>query len=249
MASSADVYTSAYFALQNACWGMLQAPLICIFQCRLRIPSGRFLPGDVLRVVKNLHEVRSGFCKRIVLHLFRNWRFQKRNAPRLHTVRKFFLCLQCCRLTHIRGGFCIQNVGCGVFSVAIFRQLHHDSKSGRSEPCRRYSPCHGTVLLRCSIVESRTKCNSVPKEPAVLPSIALHAGIHVLDYSANMGSTFHSGHLPLLLRYWVASSCRSPQILAISVMCTLIVLIIDYLRAKRKSVSTFAALLDIGVIL
>ena len=111
------------------------------------------------------------------------------------------------------------------------------SKSGRSEPCRRYSPCHGTVLLRCSIVESRTKCNSVPKEPAVLQPIALHAGIHVLDYSANTGSTFHSGHLPLLLRYWVASSCRSPQALAISVIYTLIVLIINYLRAKRKSVS------------
>ena len=42
LASSADVYTSAYFALQNACWGMPQAPLICIFQCRLRIPTGRF---------------------------------------------------------------------------------------------------------------------------------------------------------------------------------------------------------------
>ena len=92
-ASSADVYTSAYFALQNACWGMPQAPLICISQCRLRIPSGRFLPGDVLWVVQNLHEVRSGFCKRIVLHLFRNRRIQKRNAPHLHTVRKFFLCL------------------------------------------------------------------------------------------------------------------------------------------------------------
>ena len=125
MASSADVYTSAYFALQNACWGMPQAPLICIFQCRLRIPSGRFLPGDVLWVVQNLHEVRSGFCKRIVLHLFRNWCFQKRNAPHLHTVRKFFLRLQYRSLTHIRGGFCIQNVGCGVFSVAIFCQLHH----------------------------------------------------------------------------------------------------------------------------
>ena len=104
---------------------MPQAPLICIFQCRLRIPSGRFLPGDVLWVVQNLHEVRSGFCKRIVLHLFRNRRIQKRNAPHLHTVRKFFLCLQCRLLTHIRGGFCIQNVGCGVFSVAIFCQLHH----------------------------------------------------------------------------------------------------------------------------
>ena len=55
--------------------------------------------------------------------------------------------------------------------------------------------------------------------------------------------TDHSGHLPLLLRYWVGLSCRSPQILAISVMCTLIVLIIDYLRAKRKSVSTVAGVL------
>ena len=104
---------------------MPQAPLICIFQCRLRIPSGRFLPGDVLWVIQNLHEVRSGFCKRIVLHLFRNRRIQKQNAPHLHTVRKFFLCLQCRLLTHIRVSFCIQNVGCGVFSVAVFRQLHH----------------------------------------------------------------------------------------------------------------------------
>ena len=38
-------------------------------------------------------------------------------------------------------------------------------------------------------------------------------------------------------RYWVASSCRSPQALAISVIYTLIVLIINYLRVKRKSVS------------
>ena len=125
MASSADVDTSAYFALQNACWGTPQAPLICIFQCRLRVPTGRFLPGDVLRVVKNLHEEGSGFCQRSILHLFRNWCFQKRNAPHLHTVRKFFLRLQYRSLTHIRGGFCIQNVGCGVFSVAIFCQLHH----------------------------------------------------------------------------------------------------------------------------
>ena len=61
-ASSAFVYTNAYFALQNTCWGMPQAPLICIFQCRLRIPMGRFLPGDALRVVEHLHEVRSCFC-------------------------------------------------------------------------------------------------------------------------------------------------------------------------------------------
>ena len=126
MASSADVYTSAYFALQNACWGTPQTPLICIFPnagCASRWDA--FLPGDMLRVVKNLHEVRSGFCQRSILHLFRYSCVQKRNAPHLHTVRKFFLRLQCRHLTHIRGGFCIQNVGCGVFSVAVLRQLHH----------------------------------------------------------------------------------------------------------------------------
>lgn len=55
----------------------------------------------MLRVVEDLHEVRSSFCKKIVLHLFGNRRIQKRNTPRLHTVRKFFLCLQCRYLTHI----------------------------------------------------------------------------------------------------------------------------------------------------
>ena len=67
--------------------GVPQAPLVCIFQCRLRIPAGRFLPGDVLRVVQNLHEVRSGFCQRSILHLFRDRRIQKRNAPFLHTEK------------------------------------------------------------------------------------------------------------------------------------------------------------------
>lgn len=67
--------------------GMPQAPLICIFQCRLRIPSGRFLSGDVLRVVEDLYEVRSGFCQRSILHLFRDRRIQKRNAPFLHTEK------------------------------------------------------------------------------------------------------------------------------------------------------------------
>ena len=66
---------------------MPQAPLICIFQCRLRIPSGRFLSGDVLRVVEDLYEVRSGFCQRSILHLFRDRRIQKRNAPFLHTEK------------------------------------------------------------------------------------------------------------------------------------------------------------------
>ena len=54
-----------------------QAPLICIFQCRLRIPAGRFLPGDAFRVIEDLHEVRSGFCQRSILHLFRDRRIQK----------------------------------------------------------------------------------------------------------------------------------------------------------------------------
>ena len=176
---------------------MPQAPLICISQCRLRIPSGRFLPGDVLWVVQNLHEVRSGFCKRIVLHLFRNWRFQKRNAPRLHTVRKFFSVPAMPPPYAHPGWFLYPErrlwsiFRCDLPSTAPWNSAH--SKSGRSEPCRRYSPCHGTVLLRYSIEESRTKCNSVPKEPAALQPIALHAGIHVLDYSANTGSTFHSG--------------------------------------------------------
>ena len=31
---------------------------------------GRFLPGDVLRVVEDLHEARSGFRQRSILHLF-----------------------------------------------------------------------------------------------------------------------------------------------------------------------------------
>ena len=61
VASSADVYTSAYFALQNACWGVPQTPLICIFQCRLRIPMGRFLPGDALRVIEDLHQMGCRF--------------------------------------------------------------------------------------------------------------------------------------------------------------------------------------------
>jgi len=136
---------------------------------------------------------------------------------------------------------------CDFLSTAPWSSAH--PKSDRSKPCHRCSPFRYTVLLRCSIVESWTKCNSVPKEPAVLQPITSYAGIHVLDCSANTDSAFHSGHLPLLLRYWVGLSCRSPQILAISVMCALIVFIIDYLRAKRKSVSMFAALLDIGVIL
>ena len=43
-ASSADVYTSAYFALQNACWGMPQAPLICIFNAGCASRRNAFYP-------------------------------------------------------------------------------------------------------------------------------------------------------------------------------------------------------------
>ena len=82
VASNVFVYTKTLLA-----GGMPQAPLICIFQCRLRIPSGRFLSGDVLRVVEDLYEVRSGFCQRSILHLFRDRRIQKRNAPFLHTEK------------------------------------------------------------------------------------------------------------------------------------------------------------------
>ena len=42
VASRAFVYTNAIFALQNACWGVPQTPLFCIFQCRLRVFSKRF---------------------------------------------------------------------------------------------------------------------------------------------------------------------------------------------------------------
>ena len=56
-ASNVFVYTKTLFALQNACWGVPQTPLFCIFQCRLRIPAGRFLPGDTLRVIEDLHKV------------------------------------------------------------------------------------------------------------------------------------------------------------------------------------------------
>ena len=137
--------------MQNACWGMPQTPLFCVFQCRLRVPAGRFSPGDVLRVVENLHEVRSSFYQRSILYPFRYQRIQKQNAPFLHTV----------------------------------------------------------LIIPCT-------------------------GMFFLYYSANTDSTFHSGHLLLLLQYWVASSCHSPQILSISVRYTLMVLIINYLRAKKK---------------
>ena len=57
-----------------------QTPLFCIFQCRLRVPAGRFLSDDTFRVIENLHKVRCSFCQRSMLHLFRDRRIQKRNV-------------------------------------------------------------------------------------------------------------------------------------------------------------------------
>lgn len=42
VASSAFVYTNAYFALQNACWGHPKPFHSAPFRCRLRIPAERF---------------------------------------------------------------------------------------------------------------------------------------------------------------------------------------------------------------
>lgn len=39
-ASSVFVYTKTIFALQNACWGMPQSPLICIFTMQAAHPDG-----------------------------------------------------------------------------------------------------------------------------------------------------------------------------------------------------------------
>ena len=57
-----------------------QTPLFCIFQCRLRVPAGRFLSDDTFRVIEDLHKVRCSFCQRSMLHLFRDRRIQKRNV-------------------------------------------------------------------------------------------------------------------------------------------------------------------------
>ena len=92
IASSADVYTSALFCVAKMLVGECPKPLCsALFQCRLRVPAGRFLPCDALRVIEDLHEVRCGFCQRSILHLFRDGCIQKRNAPSLHTVCKFLL--------------------------------------------------------------------------------------------------------------------------------------------------------------
>lgn len=61
IASSAFVYTNAYFALQNACWGHPKPFHSAPFRCRLRIPAERFLPGDALRVIEDLHQMGCRF--------------------------------------------------------------------------------------------------------------------------------------------------------------------------------------------
>lgn len=76
-ASRAFVYTNAILLCKMLVGEVPQAPLICIFRCRLRIPAGCFLPGDAFRVVEDLHEVRSGLSQRSILHLFRDRRIQK----------------------------------------------------------------------------------------------------------------------------------------------------------------------------
>lgn len=63
--------------------------------------------------------------------------------------------------------------------------------------CGTIKPCHDAILLRCFIAESRTKCDSIPKEPAVLHPIASDCDIYGTGHSANTDSAFHSGHLPL----------------------------------------------------
>ena len=105
--------------------GVPHPPLICIFQCRLRVPAGRFLSDDTFRVIENLYEVRSGFCQRSILHLFRDRRIQKQNAPFLHTISKLSLRQQCSLPAHFRGSVSVKNVGNMKSAVAIFCQLHH----------------------------------------------------------------------------------------------------------------------------
>ena len=61
VASSAFVYTNAYFALQNACWGHPKPFHSAPFRCRLRIPAERFLSGDALRVIEDLHQMGCRF--------------------------------------------------------------------------------------------------------------------------------------------------------------------------------------------
>ena len=80
-----------FFALQNACWGSAQTPLFCIFQCRLRVPAGRFLSDQkssiisVKSVWKRCHMDLPGSTNLIQRKASRTSRLQPLHA-------KFLLC-------------------------------------------------------------------------------------------------------------------------------------------------------------
>ena len=142
-----------------------QTPLICIFQCRLRIPAGRFLPGDALWVVQDLHEVGCRFCKRIVLHLFRNRRFQKRNpTPAYSPQSSFCACnaasLRTSGMVSARPERRLQALifRCGLQSTAPWSSAH--SKSGKANPATDlfHFGRSSSSSLHCGTSE-RTLCN------------------------------------------------------------------------------------------
>lgn len=146
-----------------------QTPLFCIFQCRLRVPAGRFLPGDALRVVEDLHEVRCSFCQRSILHLFRDRRIQKRNAPFLHTFRKLLLRQQCSLPAHLRGSVSVQNVGNMKSAVAIFRSRVTEYTPS-AVPWFSCPFFHKSALPKCS---PPRRSGSPRSNPTLLPA-ALH---------------------------------------------------------------------------
>ena len=110
-ASDVFVYTKTLLRCKMLVGKVPQTPLFCIFQCRLRVPAGHFLSDDTFRVVENLHKVRCSFCQRSILHLFRDRRIQKQNAPFLHTLRKLFLRQQRSFSAYLRGSVRVQHIG------------------------------------------------------------------------------------------------------------------------------------------
>lgn len=56
-ASNVFIYTKHFLRCKMLVGEAPKTPLFCIFQCRLRVPAGRFLPGDALWVVEDLHKV------------------------------------------------------------------------------------------------------------------------------------------------------------------------------------------------
>ena len=53
--------TGACNHCQNACWGHPKPFHSAPFRCRLRIPAERFLSGDALRVIEDLHQMGCRF--------------------------------------------------------------------------------------------------------------------------------------------------------------------------------------------